>query len=76
MAPPAVALSTITWRGIIMHRECGFRPHKDQESRHICPEWTFTTKDVLMILGLALGLSGLMGFGAILLVESIGTLLH
>ena len=59
-----------------MHRERGFRPHKDQEPLHIRPEWAFSTKDVLMILGLALGLSGLMGFGAILLVESISTLFH
>ena len=59
-----------------MHRERGCRPHKDQRSMHIRPEWTFNTKDVLMILGLALGLSGLMGCGAILLVESISTLLH
>ena len=59
-----------------MHRERVFYPQKDQESKHIRPEWTFTTKDVLSIIGLALGLSGFMGFGAILLVELIATLLH
>jgi hypothetical protein len=39
-------------------------------------EWTFTAKDVLIILGLALGLSGLMGLGASMLVEMLGRLLH
>jgi hypothetical protein len=39
-------------------------------------EWTFTAKDVFIILGLALGLSGLMGLGATMLVEMISRLLH
>jgi hypothetical protein len=39
-------------------------------------EWTFTVKDVLMIVGLALGLSGLMGLSAAMLVELISRLLH
>lgn len=39
-------------------------------------EWTFAAKDVLIILGLALGLSGLMGLGATLLVEMINRLFH
>lgn len=32
-------------------------------------EWRFTAKDVLIISGIALILSGLMGLGAVMLVE-------
>ena len=39
-------------------------------------EWRFTTKDVLIISGIALILSGLMGLGAVMLVELTEQLLH
>ena len=59
-----------------MQRERFSRPHRPGVAMPIRREWTFTAKDVLMILGLALGLSGLMGLGAAMLVELIGRLLH
>lgn len=59
-----------------MQRERFSRPHRPRATIPIHREWTFTAKDVLMILGLALGLSGLMGLGAAMLVELIGRLLH
>ena len=39
-------------------------------------EWRFTTKDVLIISGIALVLSGLMGLGAVMLVEITERLLQ
>jgi hypothetical protein len=59
-----------------MQREHVSCPHRPGAAMPIHREWTFTTKDVLMILGLALGLSGFMGLGATMLVEMIGRLLH
>jgi hypothetical protein len=59
-----------------MYREHACHPRQEQASKRIRPEWTFNTKDVLIIIGFALGLSGLMGFGAVLLMELVGTLLH
>jgi hypothetical protein len=39
-------------------------------------EWRFTVKDVLIISGIALVLSGLMGLGAVMLVEITEQLLQ
>jgi hypothetical protein len=39
-------------------------------------EWRFTAKDVLIIGGIALVLSGLMGLGAVMLVEITERLLQ
>jgi hypothetical protein len=39
-------------------------------------EWRFTAKDALIISGIALALSGLMGLGAVMLVEITERLLQ
>jgi hypothetical protein len=52
------------------------RPHRPQRSLPIQREWAFEVKDVLIILGIALGLSGLIGLGAIMLMELLGKYLH
>jgi uncharacterized protein involved in exopolysaccharide biosynthesis len=59
-----------------MQRERFSRPHRSGAAMPSRREWTFTAKDVLIILGLALGLSGLMGLGATMLVEMISRLFH
>ena len=59
-----------------MYREHFSDPPKPQAPIHIHREWAFDTKATLIIIGLSLGLSSLMGLGAILLVEIIGTLLY
>jgi hypothetical protein len=59
-----------------MQREHFSRPHRPGTTLPIRREWTFTAKDVFIILGLALGLSGLMGLGASMVVEMVGRLLH
>jgi uncharacterized protein involved in exopolysaccharide biosynthesis len=59
-----------------MQRERFSRPHRSGAAMPGRREWTFAAKDVLIILGLALGLSGLMGLGATLLVEMINRLFH
>lgn len=51
-------------------------PHPPQAPRHIQREWAFDTKATLIIIGICLGLSSLMGLGAVLLVEIIGALLY
>ena len=45
-------------------------------SNRLSHKWRFTTKDVLIISGLALILSGLMGLGAVMLVEITERLLQ
>jgi hypothetical protein len=52
------------------------RPYRPQRSLHIQREWTFEVKDVLIILGIGLGLSGLIGLGAIMLMEILGKYLY
>jgi hypothetical protein len=59
-----------------MYREHFSAPRKPQAPRHIHREWAFDAKATLMIIGISLGLSGLMGLGAVLLVDIIGTLFH
>ena len=59
-----------------MPKDCFSRSHRPRAVIPIRREWTFAAKDVLIILGLALGLSGLMGLGATILVEMIGKLLN
>jgi hypothetical protein len=59
-----------------MQRERFSRSHRPRSAIPIRREWTFAAKDVLIILGLALGLSGLMGLGATILVEIVGKLLN
>ena len=59
-----------------MQRDCFSRSHRPRAAIPIRREWTFGAKDVLIIFGLALGLSGLMGLGATILVEIVGKLLN
>lgn len=59
-----------------MYRKHFSAPPKLQAPVYVHREWVFDTKTTLIIIGISLGLSSLIGLGAVLLVEIIGTLLH
>jgi hypothetical protein len=59
-----------------MYREHFSVPPKPQAPIHVYREWAFDAKTTLIIIGISLGLSSLMGLGAVLLVEIIGPLLR
>lgn len=52
-----------------------FQPDSPARKR-MSHEWRFTVKDVVIISGIALILSGLMGLGAVMLVEIAERFLH
>jgi hypothetical protein len=57
--------------GNIMHEQRQF-PYFQLDyptPKRVSREWRFTAKDVFIISGIALILSGLMGLGAVMLVE-------
>jgi hypothetical protein len=58
------------------HRFLSHVPSTNRARKRALRKWHFTLTDVLIIIGIALGLSGLMGLGAVMLVEIVDRLLR
>lgn len=52
-----------------------FHAHPNQAEKRSC-SWRFSVKDVIILLGIASAMSGLMGLGCLMVIDFIEALMH